>query len=73
MMRYSDAAPGPVWAAARTVGSTESVDLGQFKAHYSLWFGSYFYPGAIWPKRGLVSFWAKVLERGVSLSEKALY
>lgn len=53
-------------AAARTVGSTASVDLGQFKAH-SLGFRSNCYPGAAWPKRGLVSLWAKVLEKVVRL------
>ena len=65
-MRRPDAVPGPVRAAARTLGSTASVGLGQFKAH-SLWFRSNCHPGAAWPNRGLVSLWAKVLERVVSL------
>ena len=65
--------PALWWAVAHTdVGNIASVDLGWFKAH-SLWFGSSCYPGAIWPKCGLVSLWAKVLGRVVRLSEKALY
>lgn len=58
----------PWQAAAHTVGSTESVDLGQFKAHYSLWFGSYRYPGAVWPKHGL-SLGKGLREGGESLQE----